>query len=164
MSAELANAIEQFKQLDERRSAGPLDTELEQRWEQLKEAIERAGPLSERAPPSSRRRALRVATHLDVSFGDADGFAKAYLRNISEGGVYIETERPLAMGNRFELTIHVGKPLRTVDLPVQVVWVNAAPSGGSGLSKGIGVAFLDLAGDKKKLIKSIVYEALDRLS
>ena len=68
---------------------------LETYCDRLDEMERLAG--GEERPPSSRRRSLRVPTDMAVTFDDAQGFARAYLRNISDGGVYIETTLPLKM-------------------------------------------------------------------
>ena len=98
-----------------------------------------------------------------ISFGSAGDFYKAYLRNISEGGVYIATQEDLRMGDRFVLTVTVGDGDEQVTLNVEVVWGNKQPSPGSGLDPGVGVAWLDLTPDKKALIKRVVHRALDEV-
>lgn len=115
-------------------------------------------------PPPARRMTLRVPTSMMVTFRDERGFARAYLRNISAGGVYIATGHPFEKGDRFSLTLHIARTGETLTLRVQVVWVNPQPSPQSGLDPGIGVAWLDLDPASKQVIKSIVRRALDDLS
>jgi uncharacterized protein (TIGR02266 family) len=161
----LAEQIAVFKQLDQKRDRAALTADEQRRWQDAKEAIERltAAP-GEAVPPSSRRLSLRVPAHLEVTFEDADGFARAYLRNISEGGVYVESERPMRMRDRFQLTIVVRQPGETLELPVEVVWVNGNPSPSSGLKPGVGVAWLDLTPANKEIIKGIVHASLDEMA
>jgi uncharacterized protein (TIGR02266 family) len=160
MSEELKEAITVFKRLDEKREEG-LTEEEERSWNAAKETIERHS--SDPMPPSSRRRALRVPSELEVTFEDARGFQRAYLRNISEGGVYVATELDLRMRDRFQLRILVRDPDETIELPVEVVWVNRTPSPSSGLAPGVGVAWLELQPEKKLAIKRIIHSALDDL-
>jgi uncharacterized protein (TIGR02266 family) len=105
-----------------------------------------------------------VPASLEITFEDAGVFARAYLRNISEGGVYFETDRPLKMRDRFHLAIVVKEPAAELSLPVEVVWVNTTPSPGSGLGPGVGVAWIDLSPENKAAIKSIVHASLDEMA
>ena len=160
MSAVLKAKIRLFKELDEKRyDQGLSEAEMAQ-WLECKEAIERFLE-GDDLPPSSRRSSLRVPSQMAISFETAGAFYKAYLRNISEGGVYIATEQDLRMGDRFVLTVAIDDGGEQVTLTVEVVWVNQQPSPGSGLEPGVGVAWLDLTPEKKALIKTVVHRALD---
>jgi uncharacterized protein (TIGR02266 family) len=99
-----------------------------------------------------------------VTFEHANDFARAYLRNTADGGVYVTTDNLFDMGDRFHLLVGVDEPKASFEMNVQVVWVNRSPSPGSGLERGVGVAWLDMTPEKKKLIKSIVYGVLDELT
>jgi uncharacterized protein (TIGR02266 family) len=162
--SELQGKIALFKQLDRKRAEQGLTEDEEQQWALAKEWIERFAAQGEELPPSSRRSSLRVPSQLAVTFQDARGFAKAYLRNISEGGVYVATERDLRMRDRFRLTIAVQATGESIELPVEVVWVNRTPSPGSGLEPGVGVAWLELPPREKMAIKAMVHRALDAMA
>lgn len=163
MQGDLSSWVATFKQLDLKRERIGLTISEERQWVQLKDAIEHATS-SEKCPPSSQRRSIRVPTDYVATFDDPDGFRDAYLRNISEGGVYIESGTRFEMGDRFVLRMVVEDPPVSIEQHVQVVWVNANPSPGSGLEPGVGVAFLDLPADKKMKIKAIVHNRLDELA
>jgi uncharacterized protein (TIGR02266 family) len=164
MSADLKATIKLFKELDEKRAQRGLTEAEHAQWFECKEVIERFLSEGEDLPPSSRRSTLRVPSHMAISFENAGAFYKAYLRNISEGGVYIATEQDLRMGDRFHLTVALEDGGEQVTLKVEVVWVNKQPSPGSGLEPGVGVAWLDLSPDKKAQIKRVVHRALDEVS
>lgn len=162
MEGDLSTWVAEFKELDLKRSRASLGVEEARRWVELKDAIEHATS-SEKCPPSSQRHSIRVPADFVVTFENPDGFRKAYLRNISEGGVYVESGDTFEMGDRFVLRMSMQNPKIDIDQKVQVVWVNANPSPGSGLEPGVGVAFLDLPADKKLTIKAIVHNRLDEL-
>jgi uncharacterized protein (TIGR02266 family) len=164
VSEDLQRAIDAFRQLDDKRSDGSLGPDEELAWVAAKERIERLTAPGEEMPPSSRRHTLRVPTTLHVTFENERGFERAYLRNISEGGVYVATSHPLKMGDRFRLTMLVDASGEALELPVEVVWVNRNPSPGSGLEPGVGVAWLELASEQKTAIKAILRRALDDLA
>ncbi len=157
----LADKIERFRELDMRRSAVGLTDEEQREWVSITNWLERFWAQDrDSLPPSSRRDSLRVPSRLEVSFTDARGFERAYLRNISEGGVYFASERDLRMGDRFVLGIAIAEPAQVLELPVEVVWVNRTPSPQSGLDPGVGVAWLELSPEQKAAIKSLVHMAL----
>jgi len=158
---ELVQTISLFKGLDDKRVREGLTPPEQERWFTLKDVIEQEVFPDSAPPPSSRRDSLRVPTMMDVTFEDARGFEQAYLRNISEGGVYLETRRPLPLGTRFELAITIADSGEKLALKVEVVWVNGNPSPSSGLKPGVGVAWLDLPREDKGAIKAIVHRALD---
>jgi uncharacterized protein (TIGR02266 family) len=163
MSQQLSDVIALFKRLDAQRGSAGLDADEQREWLHAKELIERQSAPGAQMPPSSRRRSLRVPTRLEVRFEDARGFERAYLRNISEGGVYVATSRDMRMGDRFQLSLTVEEPAQRLELAVEVVWVNRTPSPSSGLEPGVGVAWLALSPEEKRAIKAIVHRALDEL-
>ncbi len=159
---DLQDLIEQFKVLDKLLSAGELTEADEDRWVYLKHRIEQATDPG--CQPSTRNAPLVAPVDLEVSFEDVHGFRRSYLRNISEGGVYLELDPVVEKGTRFRLGIHIEDSRASLELDVEVVWVNAAPSIESGLKPGVGVAWLDLPEDKKAIIKRIVHGALDEIA
>jgi uncharacterized protein (TIGR02266 family) len=161
MNAEFARWVERYKELDIKRERHGLGPEDETEWERLKDAIEHVAAPG--CPPSSRRRNMRVPADHEVTFQDRRGFQHAYLRNISQGGVYVETDSAFKMNDRFALRIIVKNPAIDLSLDVQVVWVNRHPSPSSGLLPGVGVAFLDLPPDDKATIKALIHKTLDKL-
>jgi uncharacterized protein (TIGR02266 family) len=158
----LADKIDLFRQLDDKREKGGLDALEEERWLGLKDWLERAWAAESESqlPPSSRRSSLRVPLHLEIEFKDARGFERAYLRNISTGGVYIATQRDLRMGDRFHLNLTVDEPYLELELPVEVVWENRKPSPQSGLEPGVGVCWIAVTPEQKAAIKQVVRQAL----
>ena len=158
----VSEQLQQFKALDNARTTRTLSGAEEQRWRELKDAIEAATSNAD-CPPSSQRAAIRVPVSYEASFRDAAGFRNAYLRNISEGGVYIASGNTFGMGDRFVLFLVLENPPVVIEQRVQVVWVNANPTPGTGLEPGVGVAFLDIEPATKARIKAIVHNRLDEL-
>lgn len=158
----LQQAVATYRWLDDRRAERPLSADEERAWRDAMVVITRYAS-ADTEPPPDRRQTLRVPSHLEVTFSDEGRFERAYLRNISEGGVYIATEHPFECGHRFHLTLHIARTGERLDLQVQVVWVNRNPSPRSGLDPGVGVAWLSLDPASKQAIKNIVRRALDRM-
>jgi len=167
---ELLAKVARFKELDRTRLEGPLEPEAQREWLELKAEIghelfgtDPPAPDVEQEPITLRlSNASGVSSHMEATFPDVAGFQRAYLRNVSEGGVYVETTRLLDVGTRFRLRVRVEQIDQTLNLPVEVVWTNRAPSDESGLRPGVGVAFLDLTPEQQRAIQKVVHWALDQ--
>ena len=153
-----AARIEEFMALDRRRASGdsPLDLAELTRWQKLREALERetgAVPSEE----TSRRETLRVKTHLkvQVSFGAAQRLLGVY--NLSRGGVFLETERPLAVGERLCIAFAASKG-SPVELEGQVVWTRPEPDEWG--PAGMGVELGPLSEWDRTLLAELVETAL----
>ncbi|MEN8182856.1 MAG: PilZ domain-containing protein [Myxococcota bacterium] len=155
---ERANRVQEFVALDRRRAAGdpPLDLGELSRWQELREALERElGTLP--GPAGSQRESLRVPTHLkvQVSFGAAQRLLAVY--NLSQGGVFLEAERPLEVGAQvcIAFAASAGSP---VELEGRVVWTRAE-SDGRGPA-GMGVQLGPLSEWDRALLAELVEAAL----
>ena len=67
---------------------------------------------------SERRVHARILTRMLVDFDSADTYLYDYSNDLSEGGIFIETEKPLAPGT--ELTLRFTLP--NVDRVFEVSW------------------------------------------
>jgi uncharacterized protein (TIGR02266 family) len=177
--------IERYRELEEKSERGELTSDeeneleaitnwLEAFWARdsippasLRNTLQDWPPASaprDSQPSSTRRESLRVPSRLEVRFVDAHKFERAYLRNISEGGVYVATDRDLRMGDRFRVTLVIEEPKQELDLAVEVVWVNKNPSEESGVDPGVGVCWLEPSPEQKLAIKAVIRHALDAVA
>ena len=83
-----------------------------------------------------RRSAARYPTRLSVSFIDGDELGRNAIVNLSEGGLFIRTTRPLPIGTELEMTIRIGHAPPIVQIG-KVTWVRGPSS-----EEGMGVAFV----------------------
>lgn len=101
----------------------------------------------------------RAPLRLELNYRDATGgnFLFEYSLNISKGGIFIETDTPLAMGSR--LAIRFQPPGMEDELSVEgvVTWVNPADS---SPNPGMGVQWTDLSDEQYELIASVVQAIL----
>lgn len=100
--------------------------------------------------PAEQRRCERIPARLAVRYGlDAADHA-GVAENISEGGMYINTNRPFKVGAR--LILHVQFPDRVIVHRGEVVWAIQAPEHLSRqLVCGMGLKFLDPAAEWSRL-------------
>jgi len=153
-----AERVQEFVALDRRRAGGnpPLELAELTRWQELRDQLEQALG----SPPGdagNRRETLRVRTHLkvQVSFGTAQRLLGVY--NLSEGGVFLETERPLEVGEQVCIAF-VAPGRSAVELEGRVAWVRSTPDDWG--PAGMGVELAPLSDWDRALVAELVEAAL----
>lgn len=150
--------VAEFVPLNRRRLSGhPPLTVLElQRWSELRELL--AWELGHQPPVRDGvERPLRVPSHLKVTYGEA-GENAATLKNLSEGGLFIQTPTPLSPGTPLQLQIDPGDGSPPLDLQAVVVWQrDIANLDGPA---GFGVEFRDLEADVLPGLVRLIERAL----
>jgi type IV pilus assembly protein PilZ len=85
--------------------------------------VKRFRNLIERTSEFTSRKEPRVNKSLSLSFKDRQSFVKAYTDNISKGGLFIMTERPLKEGEQFLLKLQVPDLPEPIKVNCEVSWV-----------------------------------------
>ena len=107
-----------------------------------------AGFVEKRAQP-------RAAVTIEIEFKEEIDFIKAYLLNISGGGVFIKIDEALLLDTVVHLRFTIPRDSRMIQAEGKVVWCN--PKGGRGyFPKGIGIKFTKLDSDDTERIKAFV--------
>jgi uncharacterized protein (TIGR02266 family) len=115
----------------------------------------RSGSFEHRVDPR-----VELRTEVRVAYPDRQSIVASLCRNISVGGMFIETELPPAPATvvRFEIDLeHFSEVVRGVG---EVVWVK--PSRGEGDRAGFGLRFLDIDPRQRQLIFRIVDRYVQR--
>jgi len=87
-----------------------------------------------------RRRHPRLRLQVDVDVRSEHNFFTTRTRDASEGGLFIETDLPLAVGTSVDLQLRLpGVPSR--ELKAKVAWALTEPS---GATTGLGLEFVSL--------------------
>jgi type IV pilus assembly protein PilZ len=90
---------------------------------------------------SNERRAQdRLPIRLRVEYECLEDFLTDYTANVSIGGMFIETARPLPLGTKFRLRFHLPGFSEPVDTEAEVRWVLEEADPGP-LPSGMGVRF-----------------------
>ena len=96
---------------------------------------------------SDRRRASREPIRLRVDYQRMNAFFADYTKNISKGGTFIKTARPLPIGTQFLFALSVPAFSEPVQITGEVQWISpAAP----GTEAGMGIRFL-FATDEERI-------------
>ena len=94
----------------------------------------------------------RVPVQFDVEFTEAGKTRHGTCRNLSRGGMFIETKDPPRPESELLLRFTLLDPPHTLSIPAQVVWVEIWP----GVMTGMGVKFLTLNPSEATLIDTVV--------
>jgi len=139
--------VEEFLSLNRRRTRGdpPLTIAELERWMELRWILEHAlagkSPIDDRGRPM--RRTLRVPTRLKVRFTRGSTIEIGSTQEISEGGLFLITRRPLAPGTPLHLEIDQGDLGAPIEIEGTVAWVRKADEGCDPPGMGIRLDFPD---------------------
>jgi type IV pilus assembly protein PilZ len=150
----------EYGRLERQRESEGLSVEQLERWTHLKRILSnhfRPGIAREYADKQS---SLRVPSQLRVSFESYGTLRECLMTNISRGGVFIATPKPLPIGTPFELSIHVAETGETHSLPGEVASVNTGADMKSG-SRGMGIRFTKLDDAQQEIVERLYGQALD---
>jgi type IV pilus assembly protein PilZ len=92
-------------------------------------------------PDANRRQNVRAPIELKVEYKRVNTFFADYTKNISRGGTFIATQRPLPVGTEFVFALGVptmGEPLR---LRGKVIWITDAQDASPANPAGMGIEF-----------------------
>lgn len=102
----------------------------------------------------NRRQFTRKPVALVINYETMEQFFEDYVSNISLGGVFIATARPLPTGSKLKVKFNLPELDRVIETTGIVAHVvNPEDNGGV---KGMGIRFDDLDGNSKELIDQMV--------
>jgi uncharacterized protein (TIGR02266 family) len=102
---------------------------------------------------ADRRRANRAGVTVRIDYATVDEMFSEFTRDINEGGVFIETEKPHQAGTEVSMQFHLpgsGEILQTIGRVVRV------SSGDQAAPAGMGIEFDELTVDDRRKIDVIV--------
>ena len=97
-----------------------------------------------------QRRAQRAPIELKVEYKRLNTFFADYTKNISRGGTFISTEKPLPVGTEFVFALGVpvwSEPLR---LRGKVIWVTMPEEATKANPAGMGIEFQYDEGERRQ--------------
>jgi type IV pilus assembly protein PilZ len=104
---------------------------------------------------ADQRQHARAPIELKVDYRKLNSFFADYTKNISKGGTFIKTKRPLPCGTRFLFRLTVPGRAQTFDLAGEVV--HASPSGDEA---GMGIRFVWGDEAERRRFEAVVEELM----
>ena len=115
-------------------------------------------------PPSQAdldRRRVPLERKVSLKFKEFRGFITEVSHNVSLGGMFIGTTSPKPPGTIFDFELSLTDDFKLVQGIGEVVWIREG-DGGPGRPPGMGVRFLDLSPESRRLVQRIVEEHVGR--
>jgi uncharacterized protein (TIGR02266 family) len=152
--------VAEFVPLNRRRvhADPPLSVGELERWTELRELLEYEFGTANPPLAGTRRRDLRVPTHLKVRTSGR-GEAVSNLCDVSEGGAFIESSEILDPGTPLKLEIDPGNGEAPLQLDAVVRW--GRDIGNMDGPAGVGVEFENVEDGDFAVLEGIVDRALD---
>lgn len=110
---------------------------------------------------AERRAVDRAAITLKVDYKRLNTFFADYTKNISKGGTFIRTGRPLAVGTEFVFVLTLPEPepgaaAPTLELTGEVKWVVSEAESSPDKPAGMGIQFVFESPDERKAVEDFV--------
>jgi type IV pilus assembly protein PilZ len=110
---------------------------------------------------SDRRAAPRGPIRLRVDYERMNAFFADYTKNISKGGTFIKTARPLPVGTRFLFALAVPALSEPVTLDGEVTWVMETAQARAGEEPGMGIRFVFASDEQRSEFESLVERMME---
>ena len=104
---------------------------------------------------SELRQHLRAPIELKVDYKKLNSFFADYTKNISKGGTFIKTKKPLPIGTRFLFKLTVPRRDDPFELLGEVVWSKA-----DGDEPGMGIRFIYSDDGQRTAFESVVEQLM----
>lgn len=140
MPASTPDLVASFVELERRRMEGSLAQDELTRWGGLRDQLELATG-AVRPVGVERREAIRVTTCLQVQVSNDAARALARAHDLSEGGMFLQTNQPSRPGTPVSLEL-LDLPGGPLNLEGTVVWVRLEGEGVG--TPGMGIRFRNL--------------------
>ena len=114
-----------------------------------------------RGPDAERRNNDRHAIELKVEYKRLNTFFADYTKNISKGGTFIRTDKPLDIGTEFVFALGIPQLGEPVRLRGKVVWTVPIERATHETPAGMGIRF-QYANNEERLATEEIVEKLMR--
>ena len=88
---------------------------------------------------SEKRQHLRIPVSLKVAYRSRDALQKDLVTDLSPGGLFVRTSKPLAIGTDVELEVSIDDQDPPIHIRGKVIWLR-------GEDQGMGIQFTGLMG------------------
>jgi CRP/FNR family cyclic AMP-dependent transcriptional regulator len=120
--------------------------------------VERFVSMMDRTRDLSSRREDRVKRTLSLKFKDRQAFLNAYANNISTGGLFIKTQKPLEVKEKFFLKLQLPGIKETLQIQCEVIWARKQTDDAKKTPLGMGVEFCEMAESDSQVLKKYMAE------
>ena len=148
----------EYRRLDRKRRFSKLNEAESTRYEQLRTDF-RELFFQGNGGSDDRRTTERVPVDMEVVFADRNAFRKAWSKDISGGGLMVETDAEIEVGRELLIHLHIGDD-KNIDAKCDVVWCRHNPAG-SKLKRTVGFRFKGVDEATNERIHDIIYKRIE---
>jgi type IV pilus assembly protein PilZ len=110
---------------------------------------------------SEKRGEDRAAIQLRVDYKRLNTFFADYTKNISKGGTFIRTLKPLDVGTEFVFVLSVPSHDKQLELKGEVVWVVTEDQADADSPPGMGIRFRFADDSERQKVDDFVEKLMD---
>ncbi len=140
---DIGRVFRDYARLEKKRAHGELSSEELARWTACNTVLAKRLTPGGRDELASHRDSVRVPTRLVVSFTNVGEIRQCLMTDLSRGGLFIRTDRPVDLGTRLEVNIRIDDKNTLVKVQAEVVTHNIGPNFRTH-ERGMGLRFLDM--------------------
>ena len=107
--------------------------------------------MTDQKPGAESRQHVRAPIELKVDYKKMNSFFADYTKNISKGGTFIKTKKPLPIGTRFLFKLSIPHRDNPFELLGEVVW-----SKSDGEEPGMGIRFIYTGDNQRSEFEGVV--------
>ncbi|MFH1489720.1 MAG: TIGR02266 family protein [Pseudomonadota bacterium] len=107
-------------------------------------SVKRFAKMLDRTCDFSARTEPRIPKTLSLTYKDRSAFIKAYTGNISIGGLFIKTEKPLKQGETFLLKLQLPGLAEPMAIKSEVAWSKKGDGKAESEVSGMGIRFVEM--------------------
>lgn len=119
----------------------------------LERAIEKS------AQPKLRRKDPRMPKVLALTFKSGAALAKGFSGDISVGGLFIKTDKPLAIGEHFTLKLQLPYTFDVLTIECKVAWNRTKTDTPIQQQMGMGVQFINISPEDRMVLREEIIKA-----
>ncbi|MBN2197544.1 MAG: TIGR02266 family protein [Polyangiaceae bacterium] len=112
--------------------------------------------------PDERRTHARAPIELKVEYRRLNTFFADYTKNISRGGTFIATDRPLPVGTEFVFALGVPTLAEPMRLSGKVMWTVLPEEASRANPAGMGIEFVYQNDEERREKEAVVEQLLTR--
>ncbi len=121
-------------------------------------SVRRFEKMLERACDFSERADTRHQKTLTLNYKDRESFVKSYTSNISGGGLFVKTEKPLNQDDKFLLKLQLPGLPEPLKINCEVAWARTKTKDPKTSPPGMGIKFLDMNRKDNEALKAYIEE------
>lgn len=103
-----------------------------------------------------KRTAQRIDYESTIDLKSDDKFFTGFVRNISDGGLFVQTGEPPAVGTRLWIRFSLPTMAEAVDIETEVCWVRAFQAMHPDMMPGMGLKFLHLSPEVEQAVNTFI--------